>query len=215
MQITEKEKNIYNCFLKHYRNGEPFQSRKNFNDLTPYFLVNLKKVGMLFQKYPHIKWDEFFGAPRKLNSDEKCPNLDFFTTRAAIKSYNLYKKQQENQNPENLFDEIKQSFHFIGMFCLKNKLKLNQYINHQTGIIPTWIEHYQKHHINLYSIIELGDPSSQLNRLSQDEKELYGNDIYKSISNIKMKYHNSEKTKKYIKTIIEKIENFLKSNLQS
>ena len=31
MPLTEKEKNIYNCFLKHFRNGEPYKARKNFD----------------------------------------------------------------------------------------------------------------------------------------------------------------------------------------
>jgi len=215
MQISENEKNIYNCFLKHFRNGEPFKPRKNFDNIDSNSIIYIKKLNNFFKKYPHIKWDEFFNSPKFLNPEEKCPNLMFFTSRAAIKSYNLFKKEQELRNPENQFDEIKKSFYFIGMFCLKNKIKLKEYIKHESGVMHSWIMHYKSQNINLYSLLELGDISSQLTNLPEDEKELYGNDLFKKLSIFKNKYHNSKTTKIYVKTIIEKLENFLKNNLQS
>jgi hypothetical protein len=214
MQITEIEKNIYNCYLKHFRNGEPFQPRKDFDNLSLDVLTNIKKLSNFFKKYPNIKWDEFFGSPKKLNPEEKCPNLNFFTSRAAIKSYNLYKKHQEMINPENQLEDIKNSFHFIGMFCLKNKINLDNYIHHQTGALYSWVYHYKEQKINLYSILELGDISSQLTNLPDDEKELYGDDLFTKISKFKIKYYNSDQTKKYVKLLKDKIENFLKNHLQ-
>ena len=214
MQITEIEKNIYNCFLKHFRNGEPFKPRKNFDDVSLLVLSDVKKVSRLFEKFQYINWNEFFGAPRSLNPDEKCPNLNFFTTRAAIKSYNLYKKQQENRNPEHQLDEIKNGMHHIGMFCLKNKIHLNEYVQHKNQLLYTWIKDYQEHKINLYCILDLGDISSQLNRLTEDERELYANDILKSIGTAKLRYHNTPTVKTYVNESHKKIETFLKKHLQ-
>jgi hypothetical protein len=44
MQLTEKEKNIYNCFLKHFRNGDPFTPRKNFTDISITIITDIKKL---------------------------------------------------------------------------------------------------------------------------------------------------------------------------
>ena len=214
MQLTEREKNIYNCFLKHFRNGEPFKPRKNFDDISLSTLTDIKKVSRLLEKYQYISWDEYFGSTRLLNPDEKCPNLNFFTTRFAIKSYNLLKKQQENRNPDLQFEEIKNGMHHIGMFCLKNKIPLNQYTNHKTNLMYSWIRDYQEHKINLYCILELGDVTNQLISLSEDEKELYANDILKTISASKLRYHNTSTVKTYVKESHKKIETFLKKHLQ-
>jgi hypothetical protein len=214
MQLTEREKNIYNCFLKHFRNGEPFKPRKNFDDISPAIATDIKKICRLLEKYQYINWDEYFGSPRLLNPDEKCPNLNFFTTRYAIKSYNLLKKQQENRNPDLQYEEIKNSMRHIGMFCLQNKIHLNEYVNHKTNLIYSWIRDYQEHKINLYCILELGDISGQLHKLSEDEKELYANEISKNISTAKIRYHNTPTVKSFIKESHEKIKTFLKKHLQ-
>jgi hypothetical protein len=214
MQLTEREKNIYNCFLKHFRNGEPFKPRKNFDDISISVLTDIKKVTRLLEKFDYINWDEFFGSTRKLNPDEKCPNLNFFTTRSAIKYYNLFKKQQENRNPESQIEDIKKSLHHIGMFCLKNKINLNDYINHKTNLMYSWVKDYQEYKINLYCILDLGDITGQLSKLSEDEKELYANEIFKTVSNAKMRYHNNQTIKTLIKESHKKIETFLKKHLQ-
>lgn len=214
MQLTEREKNIYNCFLKHFRNGEPFKPRKNFDDISISTITDIKKISRLLEKYDYINWDEYFGSIRMLKPEEKCPNLNFFTTRSAIKFYNLLKKQQENTNPDLQIDDIKKSLHYIGMFCLKNKINLNDYINHKTNLMYTWIKDYQEHRINIYSILELGDISGQLKKLSEDERELYANEIFNTISNAKMLYHRNQIVKNIIKQSHQKIQTFLKNNLQ-
>ena len=166
------------------------------------------------EKYQYINWDEYFGSSRLLNPNEKCPNLNFFTTRCAIKSYNLLKKQQENRNPDLQYEEIKNSMRYIGIFCLQNKIHLNEYINHKTKLIYSWIRDYQEHKINLYCILELGDISGQLHKLSEDERELYANDISKNISAAKIRYHNNPSVKTFIKESHKTIETFLKKYLQ-
>jgi hypothetical protein len=213
MEIKEKYKKIYNCFLKHYRNGEPFQQRKDFSSLNGNTRTDLLKVGSFLEKYPQINWDEFFGAFRFLHPDEKTPNLNFFATRAAIKIYNTYKNIKELENPENQMEEIKKSYHYIGMFCLEYKLNLDDYIKHKAINMYSWIKHYRDRRINLYSLMELGDIQSQLSRLPEDELQLYANDLIQKINKIKLNYRNSTTVKNYVKNLKQKTNFFLETHL--
>lgn len=155
--ITEKEKSIYNCFLKHFRNGEPYQIRKNFDNLSPNIILDLKKISNLFNKFPNINWDDFFGSYTFINPNDNCPNLNFFTTRAAIKYYNLAKQKKELSDPKNQIDKILEGFKFIGMFCLKQNIKLEDYLKHKNGLTYSWIKHYNENLVNPYCLISLGD----------------------------------------------------------
>lgn len=214
MIINDEHKKLYNCFLKHYRNGQPFKYRKDFTNFDPILFVDLCKVYNFLEKFPHVDWDEYFGAPRHLHPDEKCPPLSFFKTRVAIKSYSLYKQKQEAKKPESQLDSIRESLRFIAMFCVSNKIPLKKYIYHKTGLMYTWIKHYREHRINIYSLMELGDVMSILNRLQEDEKELYAKDLIENIGKFKILYFNSPETKTFVKAASKKIEDFLNIDLK-
>lgn len=212
MELTQQEKNIYNCFLKHFRKGLPYQPRKDFSDITPIILTNLKKLSYFFSKFPHITYDDFFGAPNILHPDEKCPPLSFFTTRPAIRAYSLSFKKKQDESPENQLDNIKDGFHFIGMFCLKNKITIDQYLSHKTLNMPTWMQHYREHNINPYCLMELGD----LDIFRDGDEEalsIWCGDFYEKINSFRTRYYNSQKTKKYVKEAIKKINDFLKKQV--
>lgn len=215
MTLNDKQKNVYNCFLKHYRNGEPYQPRKDFSTLPVNTISEIIRVSNFLQKFPHIDWNEFFGATRLLHPDEKCPPLSFFLTRAAIKVYNLYKQKQELRDPKNQFEEIKKGMHFIGMFCLKNRIPLSAYIHHTDGLMPTWIKHYREHNINPYCLMELGDVLSSIYTLEKDQRELYIKNLSENISKMKMDYFHSEETKNFVRASTKKIDDFLNLHLQN
>lgn len=208
--VTKLQKYIYNAYLIQSRKGQPFTIRKDFSDLTYEIRNLLVKLENFFQKYSHIKIEEYFEAPLKLYPEEKYPYLDFFTTRAAIKTYSIYKNQKEEDNPENQFEEIKESLRFIGMFCLKNKINLHDYLNYKSGYTHDWLNHYREHKINLYSLMELKNIENILHNLSDEENELFFELLSKKLETFKVRYHNSNKTKQYVKTITNKIEDFLK-----
>jgi hypothetical protein len=211
--LNKAQEYIYNTYLKNLRDGKPFQYRKNFSDLSIEIKSLLIKLEYFFQKYSHIKINEYFEAPNKLHPEEKYPYLNFFTTRAAIRTYSIYKKQKEEENPENQFEEIKESLRFIGMFCFKNKISLNQYLNFKNGYMYSWLNHYREHRINPYGLMELGNLNNVFSLLSEDEQDLYSNTLLNKIETFKVRYHNSPKTKEYVKTITKKIEDFLKKEL--
>lgn len=212
--ITQQEKNIYNCYLKHYRKGLPFQPRKDFSDIDYTNIVLLRKLNAFFNKFPHITYDDFLGAPNFLHPDEKCPPLNFFITRLAIKSYSLAIKKREDESPEKQLDKIKESFHYIAMFCLKNNLFLEDYLSHKTHNMPTWMQHYREHHVNPYAFFELGD-FNKFKMMNEEERIVWSGDFFEKIDSYRTRYYNSERTKILVKEAANKIKNFLKKELQT
>ena len=129
MNITNFEKKIYNCYLKNLRKGQPYKFRKDFSDLEPNNAAYLQKISYFLNKYNHIDCEEYFDAFNALHPEEKYPPLNYFYSRGALKTYALYKKQQEDRNHEKQFDKIKDGLRFIGMYCINNNIPLNKYLN--------------------------------------------------------------------------------------
>lgn len=209
IQITDFEKRIYNCYLKNSRMGEPYTPRKNFSDLDPNLLVCLKKISYFLSKYNHIKMEEFFEAPVYLFKNEKYPTLSFFTGRKALKNYALYQKQKEDRNPETQFQEIKDGYRFISLFCIGSGISLSQYLTHKSGYMLSWLNHYREHKINPYCLFEIGNPISILDHVPEDELTLYAQNLYENIVAYHNRYVNSSKTKIYCKEIVKRITDFI------
>lgn len=214
MNLTDFEKSIYNTFLKHFRNGEPFTYRKDFSNLDNSTVVYLKKLSAFFAKFPHITLEEFFSAPRYLHPDEKCPTLGFFVTRPAIVAYSLAIKKKQDQSPEKQTEKIKESLRYIAMFCIKNNISLDQYLDHKQFNMPSWMQHYREHYINPYVLFELGS-MDKFKQLGEEEKALWAGDFFEKIDVFRTRYHNSEKTKEYVREGIKRIKDFLKKQLQT
>lgn len=211
-QLTEFEKQIYNCYLKNMRKGEPYTPRKNFSDINPNIAVQLKKISYFLSKYSHIKMEEFFEATNALYKNEKYPSIDFFSGRTALKNYALYQKQKEDRNPENQFDEIKDGYRFIALFCIEMGIHMNDYIRHRSGYMYSWLNHYREHRINPYCLFGLGDVISTLDKIPRDELSLFAQNLYENIVSYQSRYNSSAKTKKYCNEIIKRLENFIYSN---
>lgn len=213
-ELTENQKRIYNCYLKHSRQGKPFQYRKNFDDVSEYILLNLKKLDSFFSKYKHINIEDFFSSPNHIYPDNPYPKLDFFNKRTAIKLYSILGKLKEDQNPEKQVEEIKNSFSFIGSFCIKNKILLNQYLQHKTGLIPTWMNHYRERKINPYCLMELGDVIGSIDQNPKDIMDLFSLNFSDKIVTFKTRYKKSQKTINLVREATNKISTFVKKELQ-
>ena len=212
--LTKHEENIYNCFLKAYRKGQTFQPRKDFSRITPTILLSLKKLNAFFAKFKHISPDDFFAAPNVLHPDEPCPHIDFFITRTAIRAYSLSIKKREDESPEKQSEKIKESIRFIAMFCLKNRILLDEYLKFKVANMPVWMQHYREHTVNPYSLMEIGSIDTFKN-LAEDEKALWAGDFFEKIDCYKTRYHNSPKTKFLVREATKKIKDFLKKELQT
>jgi hypothetical protein len=215
LKLTDNEKNIYNCYLKHSRQGQPYKFRKDFSELDQNTVVSLKKISNLLSKYRHITYEDYFKAPNEIHPGEKYPSISFFASLAATKTYTIYKRQQEDIDPEKQIDHIKESFRFIGMFCLENKITLEKYSTHRTGYILSWLNHYREHRINPYSLMEINGIFSSLMALENDEVELFAKNLNEKLVAYKSRYNNSKITKALVTEATNKIKNFIKNNLQS
>jgi hypothetical protein len=212
--VTENEKNIYNCYLKNSRKGQPYTPRKDFSNIDQNIVVFLKKISSFLSRYPHIRMDDYFKAPFVLHPDEDYPHISFFTGLAAIKNYSIFKKQQEDENPENQIDAIKESFKFIGLFCLENKIPFEKYATHKTGYMISWLNHYREHRINPYSLMEINGIFDIVNSLPEDEIELFVKNLNDKMVAFKTRYNSSPSTKKLVKEATNKIKLFVRKNLQ-
>lgn len=214
--MTDKEKQIYNTYLAVTRSkqNKPFKLRKDFSSLEQKKEYNiLKRLTSFFIKYPHITPSEFFSAPYSIHTDSGHLPLDYFLTRPAIKVYSLYMKKLQDSSPANQIEFIRSSFQYIGMFCLKNKIYLDQYLYHKTGCIHSWMSHYREHHISIYSLFELGDVAAVLNSVPSDEKTLLTEDLQQTVIKYKTRYFTCFKTKTFAKECTAKIQKFLKESL--
>jgi hypothetical protein len=211
LNITEKQKQIYNCYLKHLRKGQPYNLRKNFDDLNGQTKIDLYKLQNFFNKFKQIRMDFFFEAFAFVYPNDDYPQLSFFCTRKALKCYSLYKEHKENQSPDTMLDDIKKSVVFIGSFCMRNNILMQKYLKHKTLCIPTWIKHYKEGNINIYAVIALGY-SNELNSLQEDERELWVPNLLQNITSYKIRYSNCKSKVKIMKWL-ETTENFIKKNL--
>jgi hypothetical protein len=211
LKITDKQKQIYNCYLKHSRKGQPYKFRKNFDDIDDRLKIDLYKLQNFFNKFKHIDIDFFFESFSFVYPNDQYPILSFFTTRKAIKCYSLYKEYKENLSPDLQLDEIKKSIVHIGSFCLRNKIQMKDFLKHKTLCIPTWVLEYKESKINIYSVIALGY-SNDLYQMEEDERDIMIPGLLKNIESYKIRFNNCN-SKEKIKTWILHTDNFIKKNL--
>jgi len=214
--VKDKEKLIYNSYIAVTRSkqNKPFKLRKDFNefDTTPHYPY-LVRLTNFFNRYPHIKVQEFFEAPYEIYTDTAHLPLNYYLTRPAIKAYSLYQQKKQDISPDKQIESIRESLQFIGSFCIKNKLQLNDYIHHKTGCISTWMMHYKEHHINIYSLFEMCDIIAQISQTVSDEKEILLDSLQQNITKFKTRYYMSSVAKNFVKEGTEKLNKFLSSCL--
>lgn len=211
MSISTFEQQIYNCHLKHFRNGGGWKPRKDFSDISDSVKLNLSKLNHFFAKFKHISPDDFFAAPRILHPEEPTPSLKFFTTRAAIKTYTLSQKQKINQSPEKQLDNIKKGLEFIIKFCLEKQISLEEYILFKEDHNFVWLEHYRTYQINPYCLMEILD-FTQLSNMTQDA--IWEPNLVDHFFAFRNRYHLSSQVKTLIKEATSKIRLLLKNNIQ-
>jgi hypothetical protein len=213
MNLSDTEKKIYNFYLKNSRKGQPYQPRKDFDKMDANTSSYLIRIGQFLKRYNHINWNEYFEAFNVLHPNESYPSLNYFVSRNAIKNYALYQKQKEDRNPEKQFEDIKKSINFIGVFCLQNKIQLEDYLYHKTGYMYSWLNHYREHRINPYSIMELGNYLSILDRIPKDELYLFATNLHENLVAFKKRYIESPQTQSYVKKLTSAVKNFVKKEL--
>lgn len=212
MQITEKEKLIYNSFLIASRTAKnkPFKLRQDFSKIDPTTEVVLKKLSLFFTHNSNITPTDFFIAPYKCYGPDNYFDIQFFISRKAVKCYSIYCKQRETASPdsEEAIDYIKKCCSFIYKFCKENKLTLSEYKNLINGSTPIILQHLRDHKINFH-IIHAMNSDRVLNQVESDLLNFYIKDFHKLMNETRILFQQSTKLKIVARQALKIIEDKL------
>lgn len=210
LELSEHERYIYNTHLRITRKqkNKPYNSKKDFSDISEITWTYLKKISAFLKKFPHIKLDEFILAPFIVYPDEQYFSLEYYTTLKATKAYTVYKNTQQHRDPDNS-DQLKntvESLKFISLFCKDRSLAIAEYLNHKTGNIHSFILHLKEHRINVYSLFGFFD-FERILRQNDTEllKFILGENFLNNLPTFRIKYFASKKSKKLVELGIQKI----------
>lgn len=209
MHLTDSEKNIYNTFIATGRSiqSKPFTLRKDFTKLDDKSYILLKKLSYFFNKYPHIRYSEFFSAPYSYYGKENYFDLQYFTTIKAVKCYSLYQKQKELENPDNIniINFCKECCTFIYKYCKENNLTLEEYKTHTVGNLPVILQHLKEHKINFYTIHGL-DCIKTIRRVEKDILDFIVQDFTIILNNTRINFQKSNNLKNIVRKAFAIIE---------
>lgn len=217
MILTEKQKQIYNLYLRAFRinNNQPFKPKKNFSDIETNAekLTSLQKIEKVFCKYPAFFNKIYFDAPYKIYNDEKkYYSLKFYGSQKGISTCIAYYKVLLQSNPEEQFEFLKDSYKFIGRYCEEKHIPLELYSSYCSVSQNDCLLHLKEHKISWYVIFSLPGFYELIHNLPHDEFELYyGSDI--SIDSLYNKYKSSFKTQEFLSDIKRKITIYLQKKL--
>lgn len=212
--LTSQEKNNYNSYLYALRTtqGKPFSPRKDFAKFDEKDSYHLRRITTMLNKYPHIKPEMYFKAPFMLYKDKTFFGLDYFAGMAAVKSFTVYMKKIQEQEPDSddQMKFIQESLKYIGAFCIKNKITVEEYPKHKTGITFDWMKHVKTHQVSIYSLMEFDDIQDTMREVAEDEKELFLGPIGKSFYTYKDRYVRSKDAKYLVTQGLNKIRKIIR-----
>jgi hypothetical protein len=218
MSVTNKEKSIYNSFLIASRSAKnkPFKLRQDFTNLDSTTEFLLKKLSTFFAHNSSINPTDFFIAPYKYYGADSYFELQYFTTRRAIKCYSIYCRQKETQSPdsEDAITHAKECCSFIYKFCKENNLTLQQYKTLIIGTTPAVLQHLRDHKINFYTVHGLACDRT-IRQLEPGLLEFFISDFNKLLNETRIKFQQSERLKKVIREALEIIEKKLLTFISS
>ena len=214
MDLTNTEKILYNTYLSTTRTArnKPFRYRKDFNNFDEKDAYHLKRISNLLYKYTHIDPVEYFKAPFIINPNDEHFGLDFYAGMGGVNAFTMYMKYIQELSPdsEEQLAFIRKSLKFIGTFCVKQKISLNEYPLYKTGVIYDWMKHLKQHQISVYALMEFSEVHNIIMEVTEDERELFIDNISKFFYGYKTKYLNSISAKKLVKEGIIRIQKVIK-----
>lgn len=148
-QVSETQKQIYNCWLRAIaeKSSRPYRYRKNFDNLSENVEADLAKLELFFDRNKIDDIHEYFTSVLAYFQEKSLP-LDFFSTSKASIAYvkALKFKQFRERTDEELFIESKDSLVFIFGFCAEHGIKTDEYLDFclPGASLPAWIEHIQR-----------------------------------------------------------------------
>ena len=210
--ITKKEEAIYNSYLYASRSikNKPTKFRRNFENISDKDAICLKKLSLFFDKYRNISFSNWFIAPYKVYSADDYFDLQFFTTRKALKCYTIYMRDREVEAPDGDETEelMKSCLSFIYNYCKDQNITVDEYKKRHEENLPVMLLHLKEHKINFYTLHALeadatikSVESSILNFIIEDFWTIFSQTRTAFMSSKTLK----EKTRKGIEIINNKL----------
>lgn len=217
--INKREKDLYNLYLIVSRSSRnlPFKLKQNFDDFdnTPNHLY-VKKICNFLLQFPQINPTNFFKAPYMIYTDVEHIGLNFYITQKAITAYTLYMKQIQEESPDsnNNIEFIKNSLKFIGMFCIKNKISIDDYLTYATGITYSWMKHIKEHNISIYVMFIFPNIIEVIQSTPKDELDLLLGSIATNIQTYNNRYDTSKTAKHIVKEGFERVKRVVNKSIK-
>lgn len=210
--ISEKQKQIYNFYLRAYRinNGKPYKAKQKFDDLKKKekVLIALHKLEQFFNKFPHLQRHEFFDAPYKIYGDErKYYDLPFYASHKGLTTCVAYFNMRKESDPDKQLDSIRESLKFILDFCVEKNLLLSEYPAYKSVAQYDSFKHIKEHRISWFVVAGFPDLFRELLELPNDEFELYFGST--NLSDVLKLYENSTEAKRITTEGLKRINAFL------
>jgi hypothetical protein len=215
--MTDLEKEVYNKWLAvtSIAINRPFRLRENWVNFDcreeyPF----LQRMTQLFQKHPHIRWDDFFVAPYRVRKEGNRISLAFYVTPRAMKDYSTYMKKIMLMDPDESqqTEAILQSYRFIKDFCIEHKLKANEYTQFSQGYVPAFIKHVKQHQVSIYAMFAFPKAFSMMNNLPPEEFSLFIGDV--NLYTMKTKYDRSDIRAKNV-ALYQALEKYINKTLET
>lgn len=205
--INDFHKKIYNVYLRvcaESRN-RPYRNRKDFKKFE--HTKDILKIGELFKKYPHIDIDKYFEAPYKIWETKETYTIDFYSKRKALTCYINYKKKLIALHPDDTYNlnKLISGFYFIKDFCLKNKLSLEDYIDHKDGIY-SFLTHLKEDRVSIYNLFSFNKFKSKFrDDVDTELKQTLFSDLYMDYDMMHRRFITSKKCHLLSKKCLKKL----------
>lgn len=182
MDISDKQKLIYNIYLKYSRRGKPYKWRKNFDNISNDTIYYLTKLEMFFNYFKDIKIEDYIQAPYYVIDTDSYYDLKFYLTQKARKCYTIFIKTKRIQ-PEITKENISQNLKFIINFCRKHNIKIKDYITFKSdeqNLFPDFVYHLKEHNIDMFILFGFDGFEHIIYNIPQE----YINTIFNNFSEI-------------------------------
>lgn len=209
-KLSNFEKSVYNTFLVTGKKikDQPFKIRENFTTFEPEKFIQVRKLGMFFNRFKHIKPVDFFSAPYFVYSKTEYFDLAFYNSRKAIVCYSNYMRNKQLLDPESeeSIADCKTILKFIYTFCADNNLTLKDY--KAINVVPLFLPHLKDHSINFLTLHAL-DIDFEIKRYEKDFLDFYFPDFYTFYKQTRNNFISSTRFKTMMRKGLEIIENKL------
>jgi len=200
--VNEFQQQIYNAFLKASRKGQPFQYRKNFENISSSIEYYLIKLEMFFKQFPHINLNDYFQSPYEVLDKDGYYDLKFYNTLKAKSCYSIYIKDKRLNNDITL-EEIKNSLNFVNNFCVKNNIKFKDYIVYKNKNY-VFLKHLKENKIHIFILFGFPMFEKIINQIDNETLHFLFGDLFDNLNKLRTNFYNSQ-YKELIRKAIEKL----------